>query len=344
MRPFNKSQFVFRLVALAALIGVGATATRALAGYPSITIWDDFSSGFKIGTPDAKWFYFGTPDGFQANDGVTSVSGHRFTSKSPGTNPATGKPEYTLSGSIDHTKWLVYANKFNGSYPGWQTQNGEELVLSARIGGRTFGTEENPFGSAVADDDDDLRLASTAMSTADFETYTIFSFFMTNKRLYVWYERLPFLKSPTYDYAAFNYGIPVANRKPDDMHNLSVAFDKQRGTVRWLVEGTEVFKVTQIGHRLPSSTYMYTDHGGPDETVSPKQLALGMGSFSLLDGYRPNPTGKALVHLFTYPYVKPGTTSTLHFVDEASLLANRLFGQGAQVNAEAFVVARVSCP
>jgi hypothetical protein len=344
MRPLNKTRLVVSLVALAGLIGVGTSATRALADHPVVTIWDDFSAGFKIGTPDAKWFYFGTPDGFQANNGVTSVSGHRLTSRSPGTNPATGEPAYTLSGTIDHTKWLVYANKFNGSYPGWKAELGEELVLGARIGGRTFGTDDNPFGAAVPDDDDDLRLASTAMSTADFETYTIFSFFMTNKRLYVWYERLPFLKSATYDYAAFNYGIPVANRSPGDFHNLAVAFNKQRGTVRWLVEGVEVFKVTQIGRRLPSSTYLYTDHGGPDETVSPNQLALGMGSFSLLDGYRPNPTGKGLVHLFTYPYFKPGTTTPLTFVDEANLLANRLFGQGAEVQAEVFAVARIPTP
>ena len=339
MRPFNKPGLLSRLVVFVGLIGLGVSATTAVAG-PTITLWDDFSAGFTIGTPGAKWFYFGTPDGFQANNAVTSVSGHTLTSKSPGVNPATGQPAYTLSGTIDHTKWLVYANKFNGSFPGFKANPGEEIVLGARIGGRTYGTDENPFGSAVPDDEDDLRLASTAMSVADFETYTIFSFFMTNEHLYVWYERLPFLKSATYDYAAFNYAIPVAERHPNEMHNLAVAFDKQRGTVRWLVEGKEVFKITQIGHRLPSSTYLYTDHGGPNETTSPNQLALGMGTFTLLDGYRPNPTGKGLVHLFTYPYLKSGTTTPLTFVDEANLLANRLFGQGAALKAESFTIAR----
>jgi hypothetical protein len=118
----------------------------------------------------------------------------------------TGEPAFTstvvsesdprsvgLPGGVDHVKWLVYANPCRAvatpdSIPTHQGKVGCE----AWIGGRTYGTSGHPFGSAVSNASDDLRLAAFAMNTIDVETFMVFDFFMTNEGIYAFYERLPF--------------------------------------------------------------------------------------------------------------------------------------------------------
>jgi hypothetical protein len=59
---------------------------------------------------------------------------------------------------------------------------------------------------AVADPDDDLRLASVALDTIDFDTSMVFDAFLTSTRVYAVYERLPFGRASmgAYgEYAAF---------------------------------------------------------------------------------------------------------------------------------------------
>jgi hypothetical protein len=81
-----------------------------------------------------------------------------------------------------------------------------------------LGTADHPFGNAVTNVEDDLRLASFALNAIDLETYMVFDIFYTNKRIYAVYEHLPFgrqsMGGPFGEYAAFTYAIPLANRSP----------------------------------------------------------------------------------------------------------------------------------
>jgi hypothetical protein len=92
---------------------------------------------------------------------------------------------------------------------------------------------------------------------------------------------------------------------------------------------------------------MVLDHGGTETLVQPRQLACGLGMFTLLDASQPGQRGPAatadgLVRLSTAPdfYFNTGlgqpTPQT--FVDPASLPSSRLFGQGAELNARSLVV------
>ncbi len=154
------------------------------------------------------------------------------------------------------------------------------------------------------------------MNTVDFDTFMVFDFFMTNKRIYAFYEHLPFAREVHGNYAAFSYAIPVATRQPGDFHKLAIAYHKSAGTVRWLVDGEEVFRVSRIGHRIDRG-FMVLDHGGDDRDFSPNQLACGMGMFTLLDAH--GPTNRGLVKLSTAPgfYYNPavGAPTVETFVD-----------------------------
>ncbi len=99
------------------------------------------------------------------------------------------------------------------------------------------------------------------------------------------------------------------------------------------------FSVDRIGH-LIDRRYLTIDHGGVAQTVSPNQLACGMGMFTLLDAEQPS--GTALVRLSSVPgfYFDPevGEPAPQTFLDDESLAGNRLFGQGAEIRVKKYVV------
>jgi Family of unknown function (DUF6081) len=320
-------------------------------------LWDDFRGGFSVGTPDAKWFYFASGS-YVGDDGIAAPAGDGgLTVRARGTNPTTGGPAFTrtlgqegaadnpdaLPGGLDHVKWLVYMNHLASSgVPGFDAVAGRELAFQTRLSGGSFGTAGHPFGAAVSDPGDDPRLAAAAMAAIDFDTCMVFDLFLTNRRIYAVYERLPFARGRYGNYAAFSYLIPVATRTPDAWHAVRIAYDKAAGTVRWLVDHREVFCVTRIGRRLDRQ-YLTLDHGGIETDVSPDQLDGGLGLFTLLDGYRPSST--ALVRLSEadgfYDNVGTGHVAapgTGYFRDEQSAPGSRLFGQGAELRAQACAV------
>ena len=243
-----------------------------------------------------------------------------------------------MPGGLDHVKFLAYANNFASSgQPGFDAVPGQVLTFETWMGGRSFGTEFAPFD--VPNTDDDLRLGAVAMNAIDLETFMVFDFFLTNEQIYAFYERLPFGRPFLGNYAAFSYQIPVASRRPGDVHRLRISYDRDAGVVSWFVGGTEVFRIDQVGKRIDPQ-FLTIDHGGeePVDSLVLNQLWPGMGMFTLLDAVLPS--GEGLVRLSTEPdfYFVPGTNEPLSFIDEASIPANRLFGQGAELYLRKYVI------
>ncbi|HYH97066.1 DUF6081 family protein [Hyalangium sp.] len=316
---------------------------------PHHTVWDRFDGPFVVGTPDARWTHF-VAGSFVANDGIAAPSLEGLRVVPPGRNSTTGEPAFTLSlapekgendppGQFDHCKWLAYTtHKASTGFPGFDAVRGQELAFETWITGRTFGTRAHPFGSAVQNGDDDLRLAMFGQNTLDLESCIIFNYMFTNERVYAIYERLALMRTPQHPYAAFTYSIPVAQRTPEAMHHVKITYDRAAGVVRWLLEDKEVFRVDRIGRRL-DSRWLITDHGGQEEDVEIRQLNGGMGMFTLLDAFQ---DGRGLVRLTGKPgyYVLPSTQDAAGsgFVDEKSQLSHRVFGQGAEFRLRQFVI------
>ncbi len=175
----------------------------------------------------------------------------------------------------------------------------------------------------MTDPDTDLRLASFAMNTIDFETGMVFDVWMTNNAIYPYYERLNLTGTATY--AVFSSVFPPVSRTPDEQAKVAVAYDRAAGTARWLVDDAEVAHVSKIGIPAPDATTII-DHGGTPEVVSPRQLNCGMAMFTLLDGGLA-PSGTGLVSLAP-PYRFPTGFAG----------GPKLFGQGAELSVERFKV------
>lgn len=333
--------------AATSLLLVCTPSVASATGAIYFKTWDDFSNGFTEVSTDgasAKWFYFGAA-GFIGNDGTESTgSGHLQVE--PSAVNVRGEPAFSLSvaqeqtsflpGGFDHVKWLAYANsQASSGYPGFDAREGHELTCGAIMSGRVYGADLHPFGSVVSDVESDLRLGSFAFNTIDFETYMVFDFFLTNDTIYAFYERLPVGRGPELgeNYAAFSYAIPVASYLPDVPVALSIGYERTEGVVTWRINGLEVFSVDAIGYRLPGRDHMILDHGGEESLIEPRQIACGMGLFTLLDATLAG--DEALVRLSSVPefYFAPdlGEPTPGSFVDDESLEQNRIFGQGASL-------------
>jgi hypothetical protein len=329
-----------------ALLAVCLVPGAALAQYGEYYwTWDNFSNGFSVGAPGSgsKWFHFGTGPDFTGDDGQTSPFHGGMYVWSPTSHPTTGlptfiktvKPEHIsgLPGGLDHVKWLVYMNHFSSyGYPGFDAQWNHELSCSTSMNGATYGTEHHPFGGYVANHQSDVRLATYAMNTIDFQSYMVFDFMFTNEMVYAIYERLPFGRTASNNYAAFTYAIPVKARSAWTNHNLSISYDQRGGVVRWIIDGVEVFSVSSIGYRLPQTEWMIIDHGGTEQWVTMNQLACGMGMFTMLDGVSDGGWGGGLVRLSSVPnfyYVPYMSSWEQWFFDYNSSDSSRIFGQGA---------------
>ena len=332
-------------------------APKPSADQGTVLFADDFAGGFDAEGANDPWFYFSVPgaDGsprFAGDDGTVTAAPAGLRVAAAGANPVTGEPVFTktvpqqvhrpagLPGGVDHVKWLAYANHpASSGVPGFDAVPGQALVGGARMTGRTFGTAGHPFGDAVANPDDDLRLAAVALNTIDFESWMVFDLWLTNEWIYAFYERLPSGREQLGNYAAFSFQIPLVTRHPGDEHELSIVYDRAAGTVPWLVDGEERFRVDRIGRRIDRK-YLTLDHGGEEQEVEPKQLEFGIGLFTLLDGRLPS--GDALVRLSAEPgiYFDPAAAEPTPqtFVDEESNSGSRLFGQGAELRVRRFVV------
>jgi hypothetical protein len=290
---------------------------------PQILLEDDFRQGTNLTN---GWAITRFPPRFSADDGIVSTSDSGLYVKAAGTNPETGKPAFseTAAGEDDHLKWMIDTQHLSSnSVPGFDAVPGRELQISMRARGRTFGTAAHPFGSAVANPDTDLRLASFAMNTIDYETGMVFDIWMTNKAIYPYYERLNLTGTATY--GVFSSVFPPSARRPGEQAKVAVAYDRAAGTVRWLVNDVEAARVSKIGFPAPDAT-MIIDHGGTPEVIAPRQLNCGMAMFTLLDGGLA-PAGTGLVSLAP-PYAFP----------TGFIGGPNLFGQGAELQVERFEV------
>ena len=281
----------------------------------STTVFEDaFTDGLDVG---GRWHVLAGPDG-PLDDGVPTATGKGLSVVPTGSNPDTGEPAFTkdIGGPMAHLKWMVTTTD---AFPAGDA----ELRVTFRAGTTRFGMAAHPYGDAVADPDDDLRLGCATLNVLDFETGMVFDFWLTETAVYPYYERIR--TGPTSDYQAFGQLVRVP-RSPGAVNDLRIAIDVAAATVAWSVDGTVVASVDRIGGPDPSwITAM--DHGGRPEPASPRRFQVGMGLLTLLDAACPS-SDVGLVDLGAH-YVVPAS-----FTDSRATL----FGQGVRLDIERVTV------
>jgi len=283
------SRFTRYVILGVALVSLALAVPIASASPPKVLLKDDFRQGFDT---TSTWALLGIPGVFLADDGVVQTSTQGLYVRPPATNPSTGQPMFTKTspGDFDHVKWMADTQHLSSNfYPGYDATAGQELSCNMWVRGRTFGTDSQPFGAAVTNPNTDLRLASFAMNTIDWETSMVFDVWITNNAIYPYYERLNLSGTATYD--AFSSVFPPVFRKLGDQDKITVAYNRSAGVIRWLVDDREVARVSQIGIPSPKATTII-DHGGTPQLAAPRQLNCGMALFTLMDAAFPR-RGKA---------------------------------------------------
>lgn len=260
--------------------------------------------------------------GFRADDGVVTMSKAGMSVAPPGRHPQAGTPAFTKTGpgALGHLKWSVHAAR--------QFATGEgPLRFGFRAGARTFGVADHPFGDDVADPATDLRLGAATLNVADYASGVIFDFWITEKAIYPFYERLR-IAGVHGDHHAFASIAEPLSRVPEADHDLAVILDAPAGVARWEIDGQLVAEVAPIGPSHPAWRTIL-DHGGTPERVTIERVEVGLGLLTLLDASLTQ-SDRALVDLET-GYAQPRTFRG----------GPALWGQGAELRISRVQVTRV---
>lgn len=310
------------------------------------------------------------PDDFNVvfgDDGVVTTNNEGLTVTSV---PFTS----TIPIGNEHVKWLHY---YKNLVP---LDKCYETIYEGGIAAKQSLPTALPskFDGRVRNAQEDIRLCSGALNILDQQTWMVYDFFLSDEKIYAFYERLPFGwpagDPPDKTYAAFSNCIEVASRVADPLNDfvrLAIGINPSKGCVTWYVNGKEVFRVDRIGARLQDE-YRLLEHGGPSEIVEQESISIGFGTFSLLDmalpynyarqltsGLPENQAQSALVQLENsniYAELYPGPNGEPRdLIDPAQTFAyvlneepddNRavkLFGQGATLRLQYIKVFQVKC-
>ncbi|MFI7410021.1 DUF6081 family protein [Streptomyces sp. NPDC049627] len=241
-----------------------------------------FADEFRLAGPERE--RVGLPPGWlarpaaglPAGDGRARITPEGLVVAPPGTDPATGLPRFAApppAAAAGHLRWAAFADTTTA--PGFVLRDGEVFTAHMELAAQIYGPASvTDIGST------DTRAGMGGMLCVDFGSGLALDFLLTNDRVWVLYERLG---RPGTGHGTFTYEIPVAERSPDRRHQCAIRVDRARGTATWLLEGVEVFSVPDLGRRLPSRcAHLTRSADGPEESVRPDRLALGMGLFSEL--------------------------------------------------------------
>ncbi|GAA4827650.1 DUF6081 family protein [Saccharopolyspora rosea] len=315
----------------------------AAPGRTAVLFHDDFGEGLVTEGAAARWKL--RPAGSApGGDGIARGGPDGLVVESAGRDEATGDPAFTFAatGGDDHLKWNAMPRRSASSgMPGFDAPLHGRLTGAASMSARVFGAARHPFGRAVRDPDTDPRLAAAAFIAVDPETGVVCDFTLTNGRVYALYERLPGRDSAR---SAFCYVVPVADRVPEQQHELAISYRRSSPTVTWWLDGVQVLAVDELGRRALDGEFLAIDHGGVDEDAAPRQFLFGLAMFTLLDAAGPD--GRGLVRLARDPdaYAPVRAGAAPSFVDDVGAVGSRVWGQGLRMHVRRFDVGTADEP
>lgn len=287
--------------------------------------WLDFyTNSPNFNDVTGTWTYLTLNEGeevYTANNGtlITGCSGGILDTKVY----KTFQDGVSFNPYIDHAKYWAFAKTPIPIPP-----HGDAVVKwAANV--QTFNTEENPFPSAIVERND-YRLANGQFTAFDPNTGLNFGFVVTNHRVYMLYQRSPFLyqnllKANPLPGAGFTFLIPVKIRRTCDWNDLAVIFHGDSKEVSYHVDEQEVFVINQVGYLLDRE-YMVEDFGGVEGKVWPESVYYGFGSFTNLDWY-PSCQRTESCRACRYPFIREALVELNDETSEGSIFQyNPIFG------------------
>ncbi len=304
---------------------------------------DYFQQGLDVGSKSESrhWNYLEMgpvtigQEGFLVTVGDSAdLCDHGISVSPEARNPQTGEPMFTttMPGQGDHMKWSVIVNQ------PIEVRADMTLNIEAELSGEQHGTHQHPFGGAVPDADDDVRLGVPLLMVVDFENMVVIDFALTNHGIYAIYERGKLMHEVSPQPAAYSFEIPLAKRQTADFHRLRIAYNPMDDSIAWYINDELVHEIHPLG-MLTDRTFMYIDNGGQEQVVRPKSFSCGLGLLTLLDGAKQG--GQALVNLTggsDYYDPQHGPDRQVTFIDNEGRKENKLFGQGTTLRCRQFSI------
>lgn len=119
------------------------------------------------------------------------------------------------------------------------------------------------------------------VSALDYDNWLEFGFMWTNRKIYALYARWPngwSLRTPSTNYAAFVYMVPIGDREIESYNHVALAFDRSSRSVKYILDRTRPMLLLRPG--LPiDNKFLTNDFGGvqPSSALFPTHLAFEMG-------------------------------------------------------------------
>lgn len=320
-----------------------------------------FPMGFGDWADDASDVYF--------DSGNLYIESLPFTS----TVPSSGSGPDPFGG-LDHVKFLAYLGE-DGVFVGFPTAKEDacdatELVYSARVScyvDLNLANISSLYASGIEFPEEDYRLGACGINSIAFQEFNnavglgawqVADFFLTNERVFIINERLPFGRPSAggtlNEYASYTEVIPVARRTPDQFHKVAIAYNKASGTIRYLLDDQEVYRVTRPGMR-PELCDLALYHGGDDELIFPENVSFGFGTFTILDAFHWNwgqcnaniPLARLVsgssFYLNPFDRILGEPQPVSSFYAEYPTVEDRIWGQGAALSIDWIDVSYQQC-
>jgi hypothetical protein len=303
----------------------------------------DCFEDFDIGQCEENdWNYF-TGEGFIANDGKTKVgsegvfmTARKFRKTYPDVEEEEDETAVPSYGWLDHFKTFAIRNSR------YSIPDCGELYAEFCVSGRTYGTDDQPFGNAVLNPQSDFRLAAATVNMLDLDSGLHIAIAFTNDSIWAIYEMLPFDDDGEEGIgrASFASATLIGRRNGQnpmsDFVQAGLALDRRKGA-KWYLNGCLVHQVNRLGFPTDPKDMIY-DVGGTPQEVQLKCAHIGFGLMTYLDGVSPqnyrdlNAANLALSKLTDFKYKNPWIPMReVEFVFEDNPISARLFGQGASI-------------
>jgi hypothetical protein len=160
-----------------------------------------------------------------------------------------------------------------------------EVTLTANVSVEVNVVENAVYNGQIQNYDADPRPACGVLTLLDLDNAFGFTWVITNTKAYAWYSRFPTARTVNNVYASFRFAFPI-DIVAGSFHVYQIDLNSDEHSVRWIMDGREVYKVYTIGS-FQSAEYQLSDLGGQEEVFWPKKIQAGFGTGSFMAGFPP---------------------------------------------------------
>lgn len=117
----------------------------------------------------------------------------------------------------------------------------------------------------------------------DITTGLQFAFVLTNKTVYALYSRSPALRTPTNNYFAFTYLVPILSRLPTDYNVYTLVLNRKTQQVTWLINGNVKLLISRVGQAIDNRFSLVNLAGNQPASVFPTAVKTAFGIYTFTD-------------------------------------------------------------